>query len=258
MRDRIYVAVVVGAVALVAATVLAVLTTGIRRADGFPSLRTEPNRAIRGAIAYLRNDGCLVVAMASGASATQSVCVPPYSVSAVAFVDKDTVALAMQATGLPLPSPTPSSMTTPTPVPPPKLQQWVLIDLRDGQLRPTGVPVAGVELPSPFNGVVSPDGRFAWVDPADAKLYVSEPQGRRLLLRLAKDEPFMLNGWSPDGQWLLGVQFRGSRSYLLIIVDVETGSAAELADDAAPVLASWWVDGLGAWPRLPEVEGLAR
>lgn len=257
-RDLLYTAGVIAAVAAIGIAALLTLTAGVGRGSEFPSLRDRPNPGIPGRIAYLRSDGCLVIAEASGASVSESACVPPFSVSALAWISSDSVALAMRTAGLPAPTPSPSPGTAIPLVPLPSEPQWVLVRLADGSLRPTGIVAGKSTVPGGPEGVIGPDGRIAWYDFGDSRLYISSADGRREVVEFSEEARLMLTGWSPDGRWILASRYHSDNEYALLIVDTSTGELYELARDAAIATPSWWIDGVGAWPRYPELDGLAR
>ncbi|MCS7296043.1 MAG: hypothetical protein RMK15_03895 [Chloroflexota bacterium] len=256
-RDLLFVAAVIGAVAALGITVLLVLTAGVAEEGGLPSLRERPNPAIPGRIAYLRSDGCIIVADASGAAARESTCVPPFAVVALAWVDEETLALAAFLDGAPAatPSPVPPG-ATPVPFPPATGPQWFLLRLGEGSLRPTGILAEGALRPA-AEGARGPDGRIAWVDPAASTLYVSSGAGRQAI-EIPGKAGLSVSTWSPDGRWVVLLRYRSGSEFEVILVDTETGEAAWVARDASAAVPAWWIDGVGSWPRYAELEALGR
>lgn len=258
MRERLFVASAVGAVALLGVVALVVFVTGLERAGIPPSLRSNPNPAIAGRVAYLRADGCLAVVEASGAGARQVTCLPPLSVRAVAWVDGDTLAVALEA-GAAAPAGTPSGEgSPPTPATPPVRGEpvWALVNLKDGVPRSTNRTASELpDVPGP-SGLTGPDGRVAWADLREPAVYVSAPGGRELLYRFSGNAPVSLVAWSPDGRWLLAARWRSGVGYALVVVAGDGGYAATLVEDSGSPMAAWWVEGFGSWPRVPELQGL--
>lgn len=257
MRERLFVASVVGAVALLGVVALLVFVTGLEGRELPPSLRSDPNPAIAGRVAYLRADGCLAVVEASGAGARQVTCLPPFSVRAVAWVDGDTLAVALEA-GAAAPAVTPSPEDSPpTPATPPVRDEpvWALVSLSDGVPRSTNR--AASELPHvpERGGLAGPDGRVAWVDPREPAVYVSAPGGRELLYRFSGSAPVSLVAWSPDRRWLLAARWRSGVAYALVVVASGGGYAATLVEDAGSPMAAWWIEGFGSWPGVGPLEG---
>ena len=78
LRKRLYVVAVLGAIALMGILAFAVFQFGLKNPSP-PSLIDNPNPAIAGRIAYINDDGCIMIADASGASRRQVSCVIDYA-----------------------------------------------------------------------------------------------------------------------------------------------------------------------------------
>lgn len=224
MKDRLFVAGVIGGLALLVAVAVVALSIG-RYNPSPPSLEDDPNPAIPGRIVFMDEDGCVVVAEASGATRDQVYC-SALHVFSVTWVDEHTIAF-MESTADPA-------------------GRGTLLDLRTGETSPGRAP--GSPLPS----VVSVHGEAVSVD-GDGNLLVSK-DGKVTTIasfdvpRNAAPFPFT---WSPDGEWILIEYYppRGNGGELWIVS--RTGAVkGTLARGTRGGGASWWIDGEGFTPPI--------
>lgn len=224
MRDRLFVAGVLGAVALLIAVAVVALSFG-RYNPSPPSLERDPNPAIPGRILFVGEDGCITVAQASGATRDDVYC-SALHVFTVTWLDEHTVGF-MEST------PDPAGRGT-------------VLDLRTGETRPDGVP--GYIQPSQ----VSVNGEAVSIDYEGHVLVSKDGEVRTIatfdIPRSVTPIPFT---WSPDGEWIL-IQYyppRGDGSELWILS--RDGSVrGTIAKGVRGGGASWWVDGHGFAPPI--------
>jgi len=224
MRDRLFVAGVIGAVALLVAVAVLALSIG-RYNPSPPSLERDPDPAIPGRVVFMDRDGCIVIAEASGASREDVYC-SALHVFSVTWVDEHTIAF-MESTADPA-------------------GRGTLLDLRTRETLPGTAP--GYVMPSP----VSVNGEAVSVD-SDGNLLVSK-DGRVTTIasfdipRNASPFPFT---WSPDGEWIL-IEYYPPRADggELWIVSRTGAIKGTLAKGVRGGGASWWIDGHGYTPPI--------
>lgn len=236
-RDRVYAVLVLGGVVTVALLVVLIFQFG-RHDPSPPSLRSSPNPAIPGAIAYFDRDGCIIRADASGASRQEVYCEPANEPGFVSWVDAHTIAFAR--------------FVSPAPV-------WVLVDIETRRVTEPGAP-ASLYKPSfpPGSGTPSPLGETFTVDQRDGTVFRIVNGVRTKIADFDVREyggPNLVTV-SPDGYWLL-LQYYPPRNNdgrsELWIMSRDGSVQGTLAKDARGTPASWWIDGVGF---LPAVEGL--
>ena len=233
LNARLYVAAVIGGLLALVVTVVLVFQFG-RHDPSPPSLTDNPNSAIPGKILFVNEDQCVVVAEASGASSEEVYCFGRDKFfSQLYWVDDDTFAYVV-------PGPTSGSL--------------VEVDIATGvETEPR--PIGSQGFPeAPY--AEAPDGASAQAEEG-GKLILVEAGVRTEIAdfdvpRYNWPQPML---WSPDSQWLLVQYFppRGGDAELWIVSrDGETRGT--LTKDALGWSSNhaWWIDGVGAWPELPE------
>jgi hypothetical protein len=187
MRTRLYVAAVLGGLALLAAVVVVVFAFG-RKDPSPPSLQDNPNTAIPGEILYVNRDFCFIRAAASGASRTRLACIPEnVSGARLYWLDENTAGIIRydQRGGV----------------------LW-RVDLTSGAMTDTGkvIDTSGDRVyPSgTYGGAYAPDGTFASVD-QDGKLSLLIDGKRTVIAEFdipEYNQPQVLI-WAPDSQWMV-------------------------------------------------------
>jgi len=227
VRNRLYVAGVLGAVGLLTAVVVVVFALG-RYDPGPPSLERNPNPSIPGRLVYVNDDGCIVVAEASGASRGEVHC-SALDIYTVTWVDENTVSFRESRPG-------PGTGGT-------------VLDLRTGETRPDGI--SGYPMPSP----VSVNGDAVSVDESGSVLV---SRGGVIMTIARFDVPRRVTPypvtWSPDGEWILLAYYpprdRASELWILSRDGSVQGTIATGVRDTA----SWWIDGRGFAPALESTQ----
>lgn len=239
MKTRLYVAAVLGGLALLAATVVVVFAFG-RHNPSPPSLEDNPRTEIPGELLYINQDYCFVTAAASGSERAALACMPRYFTGPRLYWVDDNTAGVIQydQRGAVL---------------------WH-VDLRTGAMTDTGKVIGSfsIEKPSPpglYGGAYAPDGTFASVD-QDGALYFVRDGVRKKITNFDSPEhgqPQVLL-WSPDGQWLV-LQYYPPRAGgpEIWIVSRDGATQGTLAKDVAPGPGSAaWRIGLQSEPKLPQ------
>lgn len=227
MKDRLLVAGVLGAIALLA--ILAVVVFRYGRHDPSPdSLEDTPNAAIPGRVVFVDSDRCVVLAEASGASREELYC--GGQISWVSWVDEHTVAFSEYGKGVP------TGRTE--------------IDIATRETRETSNALQ-------FKTEVreSVNGEIAIVD-YSGEVYVSAGGSRTQIADFDVPEnhgPTFVT-WSPDGEWLLlqysGPKSDGSELWVLRRDGSVSGTLATGVQGWGPQTVSWWIDGKGYLPEL--------
>jgi hypothetical protein len=228
MKDRLVVAAVLGAIALLALVVVIVFRYS--RHDPSPaSLEDTPNAAIPGRVVFVDKDRCIVLAEASGASREELYC--GGDISWVSWIDERTVAFDEYGKGMP------STGRTE-------------IDIATRETRDT-------TNPTQFKTEVreSVNGEIATVE-YSGEVYVSGGGSRTEIADFDVPENYgpTFVTWSPDGAWLLlqysGPKSDGSELWVLSRDGVVRGTLATGMQGWGPQTVSWWVDGTGYLPEL--------
>jgi hypothetical protein len=240
VRTRLYVAGALGGLALLAVAVVIILAFG-RHDPSPPSLRDNPNPAIPGEILYINQDSCFVRAQASGAASERLACAPQYFAPGnLYWIDADTAGFLVYG---------PSTAT---------LQE---IDLRTGEITPTGRPVDPSQQKQPpfgaYGGAYAPDGTFAFFE-EDGVLVLIEGGARAEITdfdvpRYRQPQVVL---WSPDSQWIVA-QYHGPHADgpELWIISRDGQTAGTLTNDVAWGNAvTWRIEGVGVQPELPSYQ----
>lgn len=237
MKTRLYAAGILGGLAVLLVTVLAVFAFG-RSSPSPPSLEKHPNPAIPGELLYVNSDSCFVQASASGASRTTRACIARFSGSPQLYwlAGGTAAILRFDSRGSVL---------------------WE-VDLDTGAERDTGrVLAADYWKPGPGGiggGNYAPDGTYA-VAEQDGGLFVIESGVRRRIASFDVpdyNQPSVM-GWSPDSQWIvLSYYPRRADGPELWIVSRDGNTRGTIAKDlASGGNAAWRIDGLGTQPPPP-------
>ncbi len=233
LRERGFAVAVLAGIAALAATTVVVLAYGTVPEP--PSLHEAPNPAIGGRLLYARSDGCWVsFEPATGAESIVS-CFPGFGGPAV-WLDESAVAIAQPGSG--------------------GLEWQVLrLDEPAQPLIETDVPVSSRAL-SPTNQRL-PTGEIVTVDSEGRVRLVDPRSGETVRTIYDGGRAATVVGWSPDGQWLLLTVWRESKGRQeLWVVSREGTDIAVVATDVMGGLVSWWQEGVGVFPDVPERDQL--
>ncbi|MCC6267184.1 MAG: hypothetical protein IT300_06415 [Dehalococcoidia bacterium] len=186
MKTRLYVAAVLGGLALLIAVALVVFAFG-RHNPSPPSLQDNPRPEIPGQILYVDQDFCFVRAAASGEGETRLACIPEsYSGAAVYWLDDLSAGIVRydQRGGVLWRVDLVSGVITDT---------GKLIDTTGGKVFPGGL----------YGGAYAPDGAFASTD-EEGRLSVIVDGQRTEIADFDSPEynPPRVLLWSPDSRWL--------------------------------------------------------
>lgn len=229
MKARLYVASVIGGLALLVITVVVVLNYG-RHDPSPPSLRDHPNPAIPGTVIYLDEDRCIRRVPASGGDAQELYCLSRNDyVSRIFYIDDQTIGIVRSDT---------------------RGEVLSVVDLTTRAVRDTGVVV------SPWKGpgidLVSPTGEEAFSDDSGG-IYLLKDGIRTTIAEFDVRDyggPYPVI-WSPDGEWILLHYWGRSNNGELWIVSRDGAIRGTLATQANGV-AAWHIEGVGTFPPLPE------
>ena len=240
-RDRAYAAVVMASVLGLVLAVVLVFQFG-RHHPSPPSLTDNPNPAIPGTLVYFDKDGCIIRAAASGASREKTYCSADRSRGPITWIDSETV--AYQSFGQDGP-------------------KWIVVDLRSSATRDVETPKRPDGSPSykekyGMRGLLSVRGESIAVDGKTGKVFVIVDGKRTEIADFDAREyggPNPLT-WSPDGDWILFTYHPPRGDYdrgELWILSRDGQTRGTLVKDASDTGASWWIEGLGAMPKVDGV-----
>ncbi len=236
-KDRAYAAAVLGSVLALVLAVVLVFQFG-RHHPSPPSLTEHPNSSIPGTLVYFDKDGCIIRVAASGASREKTSCSADRGAGVVAWIDAHTVVY--------------QSFESPGP-------KWVIVDLDTGKTTIVDPPkrTDGSPIFMEMRGLLSVRGESIAVDGKTGKIFVIVDGKRNEIADFDAQEyggPQPLT-WSPDGNWILLSYHppRNQQESELWVVSRDGAFRGTLAKDAAFAGASWWIEGLGAMPKVDGV-----
>lgn len=232
MKQRgILAGVIAGLVAIIAVPVL-IFAYG-RSDPSPPSLADDPNVGIPGEVLFFDEDGCVVRAKASGEDMEIATCeLATRPDSFVTWVDGDTIAVAQNWPG---PAGTSFQMTT--------------LDLRTGSQGTATATVAGGFVPYGPSSQASVHGERVSIDQQSGEVTILAGAEKRVVKNFDVPEyrgPQFLT-WSPDGEWMLLAYYDDDEQELWVL-SRDGQTAGTLAKGLRQPVASWYIDGLGAWP----------
>ncbi|HMS59214.1 MAG TPA: hypothetical protein PKA49_10220 [Tepidiformaceae bacterium] len=231
MRQRAYVAGILGGVAALLVLVVVVLQFG-RYDPSPPSLQENPNPAIPGMIAWWDTDNCIVVGAASGATRKQAYCPggPATGGSPLDWVDAKTITYAEYAA----PGP-----------------QRVTVNIETGEATRSGTATPD----KPFGPYgTAPDGTFAATF-EDGEIWVTENGQRHMVADFdtSKNHLPQVVSWSPDSRWMVLFYQKPRSGYEeseIWLLARDGSVAGTLTKDARGWgSVGWWIEGAGAWPK---------
>lgn len=237
MRTRLYVAGILGGLALLIVFVVVIFAFG-RSDPSPPSLRDHPNIAIPGEILFLDSDFCFIHAQASGASRTKRACMPEYFGGAALYWIDDATAgvVRYDQRGAVL---------------------WQ-VNLNTGAQTDTGRVLAGTDVNKIGPGMIgpgslAPDGTTATTD-EDGGLFLLQNGARTRIASFdipEYNQPQVVL-WSPDSQWIVLQYYpRRADGPELWIVSRDGLTKGTIATDVAYAGVAWRIDGAGTQPTLP-------
>jgi len=224
-RKRLYVVAVLGGLALMAVLALAVFQFGLKNPSP-PSMIENPNPDVKGKIVYINDDGCIVVAEASGASREELNCVLEYN--GVTWIDETHVAYARFGTRT----------------------DWTLVDIETGE--ETAYECEECYPYWPPEPVSVNGERWIFVDDGDVWVEKDGERWQAFDYDGPESEWPQVVTWSPDGEWLL---LRYWRKEEVWIVARDGSFAGTLITDLGlrgDPTTSWWIDGYGYLPALTD------
>jgi hypothetical protein len=230
VRTRLYVAAVIAGLALLVITVIVVANFG-RHNPSPPSLRDDPNPAIPGSIIYLNDEQCIIRTAASGAGPEEEVyCLSKNDYPSEMYLADDTTILFTRYDSR---GPVLFELDTATRT------------IRDLGVQPT--------TPKPVeSGLVAPSGEEVFAE-YDGRVVVLKNGTRTTIAEFdtgRQGGPSPVT-WSPDGQWILLRYWARTRAELWIVSRDGT-TQGTLTKDASGSAASWYVEGVGTYPPIPE------
>ncbi|MCC7090298.1 MAG: hypothetical protein M9925_04585 [Chloroflexi bacterium] len=229
MRTRLYVAAVIAGLALLVITVIVVANYG-RHDPSPPSLRDDPNLAIPGSIIFLDEKQCILRAVASGAGIEEVYCLSRNDYpSEIYFVDDTTILFTRYDSR----GPVLFELNTQTRA------------IRDLGAQPTS--------PKPVEtGLVSPSGEEVFAE-YDGRIVILKDGTRTTITEFDTRDyggPSPVT-WSPDGQWIL-LRYWARTHPELWIISRDGATQGTLTTDASGSAASWYIEGVGTYPPIPE------
>jgi hypothetical protein len=223
VKNRVYVAIVFGGVAVIFVVVALILHAGLEDPSP-PWLPDNPRVEIPGMIAYSDWDQCIRRVDASGAGKEQKFC-PSFrgEIGQLAWVDANTMVYVTYG---------------------PAVSTWSKLDWIT--MTATAVPGAAARIFEPQDPV-SIRGERASIG-RDGSVYRGNGEMVRIYEFSAdSNRPFPeILTWSPDGEWLL-VRYPADSELWIIRRD---GSVAGSFAEEAAQTASWWIPGSGVAPKV--------
>lgn len=235
-RDRRVAVAVTSAVAVVAVVVGVIVTVGRVPLPPMPSLAADPDPSIPGTVAFLHGDGdrsCLSLVAAGGGEPLDLRC-GSWQPDALAWTTDGRLAVSSWD-----PAPVGAEARTVTVIDPVTGDEWGWAEVSSERWA--------------ADRLVREDGSRLVVDPSRdgiVTLRVRAPDGAGTeLMRLQGPADYGLVSaqWSPDGQWVLGVDTRGRLFVLDADGDIGPRLLAELGGwEARWVLPAWSIDEVAA------------
>lgn len=234
MRQRAYVAAVLGGLALLVVVGVVVLQFG-RHNPSPRRLEGNPNTTIPGELIWFNERGCIMRGAASGASRAEVYCSrQPQSVASLHRIDVRTAAFVEWA------GPSPQLVT-------------VDLETREATFKPYAPEDGPKFIPRP--SPLAPDGAGASVDESGRLVIVVDGVRTQIAdFDVAKHGQPQVVTWSPDSQWLVLRYYsrRGDGDAEIWIISRDgrmQGTFAKRVRGAESV--SWWIDGLAPTPPRP-------
>lgn len=237
MRTRLYVAGILGGLAVLVVMAVVVFAFG-RNNPSPPSLQSNPNPAIPGELLFVDSDSCFVQAAASGESRIKRACTPEYfGTNALYWIDDNTAGVVRQdQRGAVL---------------------WS-VNLTTGTQTDTGRILTSSEVTKLSPGIVgggglAPDGTAATTD-EDGNLFLIQNGIRTRITSFDTPEynqPQVVL-WSPDSQWMVLQYYpRRADGPELWIVSRDGATHGTIAQEVAYAGVAWRISGVGTQPALP-------
>jgi ribosomal silencing factor RsfS len=220
---------VLGGIALMAVLAFAVFQFGLKNPSP-PSLIDNPNSEIAGRIVYVNEDGCIIIAEASGESRREVTCVLEYA--AVTWVDEGHVAYARFG----------------------QRTDWVLVDIETGEEEPFECSGCQPYVPPEPESITGE--RWVVVDGGDVWVEKDGERWEAFNFKGPEHEWPQVVTWSPDGEWLL-VRYWGKEEVWIVKRDGSfAGTLVTNLGQRGDPTVSWWIEGYGYLPdlRVPPVE----
>lgn len=230
MKARLYVASVIGGLALLVIMIVVVLNYG-RHDPSPPSLRNHPNPAIPGKVIYVDEDQCIRRVPASGGDAEELYCLSRNEyVSRLFYIDDQTIGFAWSDS---------------------RGEILYEVNLTTRAVRDTGLSVSTWKASDV--GLVSPSGEEVFSDDSGG-VYLLKDGTRTIVAEFDVRDYGGPNPvtWSPDGQWILLRYWGRSDTTELWIVSRDGAIRGTVASDAGGQAAAWYIEGAGSYPPLPE------
>ncbi|HET7737767.1 MAG TPA: hypothetical protein VFK32_04265 [Tepidiformaceae bacterium] len=222
MRDRLWVAGVIGGLAAMVVLAAVVLKFGIKDPSP-PSLVDDPNPEIPGQIAYIARDVCIRLVEASGSQPREVTCLSPNTgIGGLIWLDERHIAVAaFGQSGI----------------------EWTSVDVSNGDRAPVPSPTPGGAL----DNMVSPRGEELFIEWDSGDVFRLEGGDRIRIFDFDGPDNWAPEyvTWSPDGEWVL---LRYGEKGELWIVRRDGSFAGTLTDDVSYGGATWWIDGLDPLP----------
>ena len=236
MRQRAIVAAVLSGLVAIIAVPLLIFAYG-RHDPSPPSLDDDPIAAIPGVVLFFDEDGCVVEVEASGARRSILTCdVPTSPASFLTRIDAERIAVAQSH-----PGPQASFDVT-------------VVNLATGGQTTARVSVTDVGFPFGPSNQESVHGERVSVSVHGAVTLLAGTE-KRVIKDFDVPEyrgPQFLT-WSPDGEWML-LSYYGEDEQELWVLARDGETAGTLAGGLRQPVVSWYIEGLGAWPKV-EIAG---
>jgi len=236
MRTRLYVAGILGGLAVLVVAVVVVFAFG-RHDPSPPRLSEEPRPEIPGEILFVDNEYCFVRMAASGETRSKLACMPQYfGGQALYWIDDNTAGVVQYEQ---------------------RGQVLWHVDLRTGVMTDTGIVLASNEKPPQpgiYGGAYAPDETYGYVDEkGDLYILVAGERTKVANFDTHDYQQPRVTLWSPDSQWMVLQYYppRSSGSTELWIVSRDGATQGTLATTSSPSSAAWRI-GTESTPELPE------
>jgi hypothetical protein len=233
MKQRAVVAAVLGGLVAIIAVPLLIFAYG-RHDPSPPSLEDDPVMAIPGTVLFFDEDGCVVEVAASGAQGSILTCdVPTSPASFLTRIDARRIAVAQSHPG-----------------PQGEGFDVTVVNLGTGAQSTARVSIEDLGFPFGPSSQESVHGERVSIGERGEVTLLAGTEKRQIAdfdVPEYRGPQFLT--WSPDGEWML-LSYYGDSEQELWVLSRDGETAGTLARGLRQPVVSWYIEGLGAWPKV--------